>query len=158
MQGKYSAIIISYWFADRNKIAVDTCGADSLSIMRLLKLLYYADGCYMAIHDEQLFYEDEYAWENGPVVREVWEKWQHNYDINIAEEERNKYQTEISKTDQSFLEDVFNSFGQYSAWELRNLTHQEAPWLQATLNGTNFHNKIDRNTVKAYFKENYVAQ
>ena len=27
------------------------------------------------------------------------------------------------------LEEVFEVFGQYSAWKLRNMTHEELPWL-----------------------------
>ena len=29
------------------------------------------------------------------------------------------------------LDEVYNVFGQYSAWKLRNMTHEERPWVEA---------------------------
>ena len=58
---------------------------------------------------------------------------------------------------QNLLEQVFQTFGQYSAWALRNKTHEERPWLEATDNGRHLGGLISRKTMLDYFKENYIA-
>ncbi len=40
-------------------------------------------------------------------------------------------------------------FGQYSAWRLRNFTHQEAPWRNHYINGNSI---IPFESMRAYFK------
>ena len=62
----------------------------------------------------------------------------------------------ICKEDQDLLEDVFQTFGQLSAWKLRNMTIQETPWIKATNNGEIMNREIKRELIKAYFKENYI--
>jgi uncharacterized phage-associated protein len=42
---------------------------DVISNLKLQKLLYYAQGFYLAIYGKALFEEDIVAWEHGPVVR-----------------------------------------------------------------------------------------
>ena len=41
---------------------------DLISNLKLQKLVYYAQGFYLALHDEALFPEDIEAWTHGPVV------------------------------------------------------------------------------------------
>ena len=62
----------------------------------------------------------------------------------------------ICKEDQDLLEDVFQTFGQLSAWKLRNMMLQETPWIKATNNGKIMNCEIKRELIKAYFKENYI--
>ena len=54
------------------------------------------------------------------------------------------------------LEDVYSVFGKYSASGLRNKTHMESPWLDATNGGQTFNSEITRDSITRYFKENYV--
>lgn len=46
---------------------------------------------------------------------------------------------------------VYDEFGQYTAWRLRNMTHQEAPWLKTEQNDV-----ISKELIRDYFLENYV--
>lgn len=34
----------------------------------------------------------------------------------------------IHPRDQKLMDDVYHIYGQYSAWKLRQMTHEEAPW------------------------------
>ena len=45
---------------------------------------------------------------------------------------------------------MYREFGQYTAWKLRDMTHQEAPWKETPRNGI-----IDKKLIEKYFKENY---
>ncbi|ADR52578.1 hypothetical protein CKC_04145 [Candidatus Liberibacter solanacearum CLso-ZC1] len=38
---------------------------------------------------------------------------------------------EIDQKDRNILDDVFEFYGQFSTWKLRNMTHTEAPWKDA---------------------------
>lgn len=63
---------------------------------------------------------------------------------------------EITEQDNELLEDVYSVFGKYSASGLRNKTHAESPWLNATQGGRRFNTEIPRSAIKQYFEENYV--
>ena len=60
---------------------VDEEQGDSLSNLKLQKLLYYAQGFHLAIKNEPLFDEDIEAWTYGPVVPSVYNQYsQHGGD------------------------------------------------------------------------------
>ena len=115
---------------------VDPDDDDCISNLKLQKLCYYAQGFYMALHNGvRLFDNDLEAWQHGPVVPELYRKYktEHsaclradtNFDINsIPEDIRN------------FLDEIYQMYGQFSAWRLREMTHAESPW-------QNSYNKID---------------
>ena len=122
-----------------------------------MKLLYYAEGCSLAVGNGSLFDEDIIAWEHGPVVVEVYQQYCRDpYNLPFDENKDKESIKKITPTDENLLNQVYEIFGQYSAWGLREKTHRERPWLEATENGTVLKKKISRDTMKEYFKENYV--
>ena len=50
-------------------------------------------------------------------------------------------------TELKTLDDVYDIYGQFSAWKLRNMTHEEKPWLDVPIN-----QEIKISTMKEYFK------
>ena len=153
---KYNAYTIASWFIQRNAQAVKNEDADNLTLMKLLKLLYYAEGCFLALMGSSLFDEDIIAWEHGPVVVEVYSKYCRDpYNLPLSDQDRNDAD-KIDQKDEELLEQVFQVFGQYSASGLRNKTHAETPWIEATNNGKVLKRKIDREVMKEYFLNNYV--
>lgn len=144
---------VAKWFLYRNKIDYDLGYTDELiSNLKLQKLLYYAQGCVLALTGKPLFDEEIYAWEHGTVVPEIYHKYksygkngielkdEDNFDINIFDDDTIK-----------ILESVYDEFGQYSAWKLRNMTHEETPWLKTLKNCI-----IKKELIKEYFIENYI--
>ena len=106
---------------------VDEDAGDSLSNLKLQKLLYYAQGVYLAIFDTPLFSEAIEAWEHGPVVPCLYHFFkQHGADpIRLAKGiNLDSYSLEVKEV----LDEVYSVYGQFSASKLRNLTHEEAPW------------------------------
>ena len=154
----YKAIDVAKWFIARNQTTVDTMGGEKMTLLKLLKLLYYAEGCSLALENGSLFNEDIVAWEHGPVVQEVYFNYPDAYNLSLDDDDL-KAVDAINKneTDRSILEQVFDVFGQYSAWALRNKTHEETPWLEATNNGQKLNGIISRETMKKYFHDNYLA-
>lgn len=149
----YKANDIAHWFLARCKSDYDLGITDELiSNLKLQKLLYYAQGCVLAIKGKPLFEEKIYAWEHGPVIPEIYHKYKsfgkngidfaEQYNIGIIDNE-----TEV------ILRQVYDEFGQYSAWKLRNMTHEETPWRTTAKNDV-----IPNDVIKKYFLENYIDE
>lgn len=121
-----------------------------------MKLLYYAESASLAINNKSLFSEKILGWEHGPVVKEIWEKYSDNpYEIPVDDETYESIK-KIRDEDISLLTSVYDVFGEYSAWGLRNKTHSEKPWREATLEGTKLNKEINRETMKQTFEEIYL--
>lgn len=154
----YHAIDVARWFINRNQSVVDTMGGEKMTLLKLLKLLYYAEGCSLALDNGSLFSENILAWEHGPVVQEVYVHYPDAYNLAFGEEDMVAVRAiNENQTDREILEEVFDVFGRYSAWALRNKTHEEDPWIEATENGQRLNGIISRETMKRYFKENYLC-
>lgn len=149
----YTAMQIAKWFLAENKIRMFEGDSEYLTHLKLQKLLYYAQGCYLAIKDEApLFEEDILAWQHGPVVNEVYQEFKSCGSEPIVFDE--EYDTaEIDAETQAILKEVFDVFGQYSAWKLRQMTHEETPWKITPPNEV-----IDPQIIKEYFKKEYIEE
>ncbi|MDY5580160.1 Panacea domain-containing protein [Porcincola intestinalis] len=156
-KAKYNALQIAHWFLQRNEEAMEEKGAEKMTLLKLLKLLYYAEGCYLALHNgERLFDEKLVAWEHGPVVEEVYYVYKGNpYDLTLTDADREDAE-KVAPEDQELLEQVFQIFGKYSAWALRDKTHEEDPWIEATGNGQHLNDEINQDTMRKYFTKHYV--
>lgn len=117
---------------------------DVVTNLKLQKLLYYAQGFSLAIYDKPLFKEDVLAWEHGPVVREVYDAYKENSATPIAPK---TCPSTLTKAEKELIDNVWNVYGQFSAWKLRDMTHNESPW-----QNTNRNNKISNTKLKSYFK------
>ena len=121
---------------------------DNISNLKLQKLVYYAQGFYLALYDKPLFREQIKAWTHGPVVPALYKKYKdfgagaipipQDMDFSIYDEQTKE-----------LLDDIFNVFGQFSAWKLRNMTHTEPPWKNVS---TCVNNIISHKSMKEYFK------
>lgn len=154
----YTALDIARWFIDRNQQDVEEGLDEKMTLLKLLKLLYYAEGCSLALRGRSLFQEKILAWEHGPVVEEVWRSFSNAYDLQVDEKDMDASLKKFCKADAELLEDVYAVFGKYSASGLRNKTHEESPWLDATQHGRIFNAEIPRCAIKKYFEENYVEE
>ncbi len=103
----------------------------SVTNLKLQKLMYFMEGLYMGITDENFLYDDEfYAWTFGPVCKRLYDyykKFESN-EISLDEDEK-KFVTEIPELNRIFIESLFKIFGNWSAYDLVELTHEEgSPW------------------------------
>ena len=146
-----TATNVARWFLSRNQVKVMTGGADLISNLKLQKLLYYAQGIYLALYDEPLFEEPIDAWQYGPVVESVYQKYKNN----VADGIKN-FSAPIenfSDKEEATLQFVQNAFGQFSAWKLADMTHEESTWKDTPRNET-----IPLEKIQNYFKDNYIEQ
>lgn len=139
--------MISCFDAARYFLAlVNADAGDSLSNLKLQKLVYYAQGFHLALFDVPLFAERIEAWQYGPVVPEMYHEFKKFGAGPVQMEgelDGDKYSAEVL----SLLEEVYSVYGQFSAVRLMNITHQEPPWLQ-TSNGC----EISLDLMRDYFK------
>lgn len=128
---------------------------DLISNLKLQKLVYYAQGFSLALHDEPLFQEPIEAWMHGPVVPALYRAYR-DYGSNAIPAPANFDASIFSHKEKQLLEEVYDVYGQYSAWKLRQLTHSEAPWQVNFIEGVTSQ-QIPLNEMKSYFRENLVG-
>ena len=140
---------VALWFLSRNKVRSLSGEHDFISNLKLQKLLYYAQGMHLALYEEPLFPEAITAWQYGPVVESVYQKYKDNGadGIKIFESPTENFSEREEKT----LQFTQEAFGQFSAWKLANMTHEESPWQDTKTNEV-----IPLNKIKKYFEEHYV--
>lgn len=128
--------------------AADLDAGDLMSHLKLQKLCYYAQGFSLAMRGEPLFRERIEAWQHGPVIPDLWREYRdhgssaipapENVDLGIYDEDVKE-----------LLNEVYEVYGQYSAWKLRNMTHGEPPWRDAWAKGPN--TDISNDAMREYF-------
>lgn len=141
----YSALDIAKWFLNVNRAQMNFEDSEYITNLKLQKLLYYAQGYYLARKNDPLFKEDFIAWEHGPVIRKVYDEYKKNGAKGIEYNE--DFNISIDKETEIILNEVYEKFGQFSAWKLRDMTHQEMPWKTTTRNDI-----ISKEKIKEYFK------
>ncbi|MDF7675157.1 DUF4065 domain-containing protein [Neisseriaceae bacterium ESL0693] len=140
---KTTCFDVAYYFLKQ----CDDNSGDLISNLKLQKLVYYAQGFALAVLDEPLFSDEIEHWTHGPVIPTLYHHFKSygnqaistsdiDFDINI-----------FSKEQQQLLKDVYNVYGQFSAWKLRDMTHEDAPWLNTETNEI-----ITQSAMKEYFK------
>lgn len=147
----HTASEVAKWFLAYNRMNETVTGAEAISNLKLQKLLYYAQGCFLAITDNQLFSDKIVAWQHGPVVETVYQTYKH-YGASGIDFTEDFDDSSFTEEEKNILGQVYDLFGQYSAWKLRNMTHEETPWKTTAPN-----EEISLDSIKAYFKENYVS-
>lgn len=114
---------------------VDEDIGDGISNLKLQKLVYYAQAYHLANYDEPLFPEPVEAWEHGPVVPELYHHYKA-YGSGHIPAPTDFDPADYDERTTELLDEIWDTFGQYSAWKLRNITHEDRPWIEAHLNGS----------------------
>lgn len=123
-----------------------------ITILKLQRLCYYAQGVHLATQDRPLFDDEILAWVHSPVVFKLHKEFDGNRSTVLAIP-NNITLNDINLTldEKQTVEDVYTYFGQFSSWKLRNMIYQETPWLKTKRNTV-----INIELIKKYFKENIV--
>lgn len=136
--------------ADYILCKTDIEAEDYISNLKLQKLLYYCQGFVLALTGKTLFDNDILAWEHGPVVKEMYDVYKAYGAQEIMPKDRypENYFDDL-KTDDiaDIIDEVWNVYGQFSAWKLRNMTHDELPWKKTPRNDV-----ISNSLMYNYFK------
>lgn len=129
----YDARAIANYFLDR----AEDRGVD-LSIMTLLKVLFFAHAWYLAKEDKPLIAQPFEAWEHGPVSRVVYDQFKNSgkspitkravsFDVNRSSFCTTPYSLEPET--ETFLNHIFDYYSQFHPYRLSDLTHEVgSPW------------------------------
>ena len=109
---------------------VDHEAEDCISNLKLQKLCYYAQGFFLSLHGKRLFDETLQAWQHGPVIPNLYQKYKE-FGASCLIPDKGFNIQNLPKEITEFLDDIYAEFGQYSAWRLRDMTHAETPWLSS---------------------------
>lgn len=133
---------------------VDEDAGDSISNLKLQKLVYYAQAWHLAITGQPLFADRIEAWVHGPVVPGLYNKYKFfgwepirplatprvfsrsfvatGIESKVAPLPRpDTPLPDIDPQTQEILDDVWDTYGQFTAKRLEELTHSEVPWIDA---------------------------
>lgn len=102
----------------------------SVTNLKLQKLVYYAQGIALGSYSKKLFREPILAWEHGPVVKELYDRYKSGsqpLSSNLNESIEDITSNELV---QKILDETISIYGVYTPWVLRNKTHNETPWLE----------------------------
>ena len=145
----YTCFDIANYFLKVQDIEV----GELISNMKLQKLVYYAQGYYLAINSTPLFYEKIYAWSYGPVCKDLWDLYKI-YDKNpIPRPQSFQIEAIFDKKTAHLLEKIQNEYGIYSAWGLSNLTHKDSIWIEARDTGGV---EITHESMEKYFLQKLI--
>lgn len=135
----YDVRAIGNWFLDR----AEHDDGEQLTAMKLQKLAYVAHGWHLAFQDEPLVHDAVEAWQWGPVFRSLYREFRDLGSHPIARRATafdggSLEDKVISISDydnpeamNQFLEGVWEVYGQYTAGQLSDITHQPGtPWRQ----------------------------
>lgn len=124
---------------------------NDLTNLKLQKLLYFAQGKFLAKNEKKLFEEPIIAWALGPVVRSVYNAFRYCGSFPITAFDRSVKKTTLSSELKEFLSGVWDEYAKYSATYLVDLTHEKgSPWSDTYSRDAN--KEIPADLMMRYFK------
>lgn len=129
----YDARAITNFFLDRAKK-----NGMALTVMTLLKVLYFAHAWYLVKFGRPLVAQPFEAWRHGPVNRVVYDQFKAYKDKPISKKAES-FDPELMKfvptpygfDDETifFLENIFDYYSSFHPFRLSHLTHEKGgPW------------------------------
>lgn len=142
--------------------------ARHLTHMQLQKLVYLAHGWNLAINGDALTDDIPYAWDYGPVYRDIYDALRRYGSGPVmqeisendfgggkffgTDEENRPVRAQLSAQERAVIDRVFSDYGQFHAYQLSALTHQDGtPWDQVYNHGAGRMAPIDNLRVKRHF-------
>jgi uncharacterized phage-associated protein len=122
-----------------------------ISNLKLQKLVYYAQAWHLALYDRPLFDEDFQAWVHGPVIPELFQKYQH-FSWRPIDADVHPNLPEAIVT---YLDAVADEYFSCEAYELEKMTRLELPWQRAReglASDQPSHNLIRKEWMQEYYK------
>lgn len=151
MSAPYTALDIARWIL----AGVDRDSGDSITHLKLQKLIYYVQAWSLALRDKPLFEEDMQAWAHGPVADSVFQEYR---DYGFEAIPAPTTVPEILNEDAEHIMEVVNVYSEHSAKVLERMTHNEQPWLEARKNlppEARSKTPIDKNTMRVFYRKAY---
>ena len=101
-----------------------------ITAMKLQKLVYYSQAWTLVWDEQSLFNERIEAWANGAVVPALYAVHRKMLQIN-KDSFSNGNSSVLTAKQKSNIDKVLDFYGKYTAQQLSDINHQEAPWINA---------------------------
>ena len=116
---------------------------EHLSNLKLQKLLYYAQGIHLVMHNSPLFPDAIVARQYGPVIPRLYAKYREHGSDNIPGPDAYFSPDTFDDETIKFLDGIYEFFGSYSAIGLMRMAHADDCYRDAGLN-----NEITQESMK----------
>jgi uncharacterized phage-associated protein len=100
-----------------------------MTAMKLQKLCYYSYGYHLAWEGRKLFPERFEAWANGPVAPALYRLHRGRFELQPGGIPGDPESLDGGERESVDL--VLDAYGDFSAYQLSQLTHREPPWVNA---------------------------
>ena len=100
---------------------------DTISNLKLQKLLYYMQGFHLAFFGTPFFNESIVAWTYGPVVPVVFNEFK-KFKKRAINPENYRDELVLANEEQQMFDMVYGEYNRFSAVALMQMTHTEGPW------------------------------
>ncbi len=145
----YRIFDIANWFLKK----------ESMDQKKVQKLCYYAQAWSLALFNKPIIDCKFEAWAHGPVCRELWnELHEHTY-FDIPQDALESKSSNITNVDDiEFMERVWETYKDFSGYQLEVLTHKERPWMIARGDTPEFQRcttEISESEMKTYYSALY---
>ena len=97
---------------------------------KLQQILYFVQANFLTMHNRPCFSDNIEAWDIGPVVPSVYERYK-GYGSNAIPKEGYSNAPELSHVDKYLIEGIVTTCMNYSAEALSEITRNQAPWLNS---------------------------
>lgn len=105
---------------------------EELNLLKLQKLLYYAQAWYLAFYKKPLFSDKFQAWIHGPVCRPIYNRFSSTKSLysNLSLSDRcdDFNLGKIPVAIRRHLDGVLEVYVKFSGSQLEDMTHSEDPW------------------------------
>ncbi|MDO4493821.1 MAG: DUF4065 domain-containing protein [Clostridia bacterium] len=128
---------------------------ERMTMMRVQKMLYFAQGHCLAEYNTPLFPDEIQAWKHGPVVPNEYNKAEREEDGSYAAYpiDDNFSIDEVPMKEFDLLLNVFVEYNKYTTSALVGLSHAaDGPWFRSYSKGKN--TTISVNDIADYFRKN----
>jgi len=99
-----------------------------MTAMKLQKLVYYSQAWSLVWDEKPIFAEPIEAWANGPVAPALYAKHRGSFEVGAL---AGGSKDALSPAERETVDTVLQTYGDFTAAQLSELTHSEAPWRDA---------------------------
>jgi len=136
---------------------MDVDAGESITPLKVQKLVYYCQAWMLCMFDRILFNEDFKAWQHGPVLPDMYIYFKNlGYNSNDSLPKVNNLDYIFDENEKLILEFVWNVYGKYDGKYLETLTHSEKPWQIAWEDRQEVdkgNSNITKQSIRQYYKK-----
>ncbi len=127
-----------------------------VSMMKLIKLVFFAHGWMLGITGKPLSHEAAEAWQYGPVFRSLYQSLPYQGAERVTSPIRNifggqPFHAEFSNDELNLMSRVMDVYGSLGAFALSDITHEVgSPWHTTIQNKGKF-SEISNDEIRDYF-------